>query len=83
VTDARVLRDVVGRIVRALVALHEGEIPLATRILEDLERELREPDFERPHRCPTCGNSYRFPGELEDHLYVSGCSRRLRRTATA
>jgi hypothetical protein len=37
-----VLRDLVARIARALEALHDGDVLLATKTLEDLERELRE-----------------------------------------
>jgi hypothetical protein len=82
-SDAAVLRDAVARIVRALQALHDGELFVATKILEDLERELREPDFRRPHRCPNCGVAFRWVGELDHHLRFGSCSTQRGRAAAS
>lgn len=82
-SDAAVIRDLTARIARALEALEAGDLPYATRILENGEHELRQPDFRRPHRCPHCGNRFRWPGELEHHLHFGGCWKRRGKAASA
>jgi hypothetical protein len=53
-------------LVRALEALEDGDAGYAAELLRlALERGGREL---LPHRCPGCGQRYRWPGELEGHL---------------
>jgi hypothetical protein len=61
-------REVIARLTRALELLHDGDPAAAIRVIEDLKYELGQPDFGRPHRCPSCGNTFRWPGELTEHV---------------
>lgn len=75
--------NVVARIALALEAIADGDTQFATSLLEDLERELRDQRPNRRYRCPNCGNTYRWPGELDHHLRFATCWQRPGKAAPA
>jgi hypothetical protein len=61
--------SLVARITRAREAFVDGEHELGLSLLLELERELQP---KRALACPTCGLTFRWPGERDRHLSVSG-----------
>ena len=54
---------------RALEALADGEHDLAADLVAELVYEgARALDDEPVERCPKCPATYRFPGELVEHV---------------
>jgi hypothetical protein len=65
--------NVVGRIIVAREALEVGDTSLAYDVLVDLEADLTVVDLpERRLPCSACGTTFRWPGELDHHLYATG-----------
>jgi hypothetical protein len=63
------MTNTLARVVRARDALEDGDLYLAATILADLEHDLAS-DFSsttEKFRCPECGSTFRWPGELDDH----------------
>ena len=68
------LRDVYARVGAVGEALDCGDVEEARGIIADLEGELAVllGENRRPFVCRTCTLTFRWPGELERHGFVSG-----------
>ena len=58
-------------VVRAREAIEDGDVRFAAEILYDLEEDLAGALFcstaVEQFRCPDCGATFAWPGELADH----------------
>ena len=62
------LQDAAGRLGRILHALDAGDVDLARLVAETAENDLSRALGGRPAICPHCTLTFRWPGELQEHV---------------